>query len=232
MQPKSAMVFAAGFGTRMRHLTENTPKPLVSVLGKPMIDHTLDILSNAGISNVFVNTHYFAETLEKHLRVKGNITAIREDPEILETGGGLKNALPQIGPDPVFTLNCDSIWFGENPIQQLSKAGNPETMDGLLLMLKKPNARGYLGSGDFFLSDDAHLTRKGQASEAPYVYSGAQIIKTDALMGISEQCFSINVLWETMISNGRLSGVIYDGTWVDIGYPEGIELAEKIAADV
>ena len=232
MQPKSAMVFAAGFGTRMRHLTEKTPKPLVPVLGKPMIDHTLDILSDAGITDVFVNTHYFATPLEQHLSTKGNITAIREGPEILETGGGLKNALPQIGPDPVYTLNCDSIWFGDNPIQKLAETWNSDTMDGLLLLLKKPDAQGYLGAGDFFLTDDMRLQRRNQANEAPYVYSGVQIIKTNTLNDISEHCFSINILWEKMIAERRLTGVVYDGTWVDVGYPEGIELAEKIAADV
>ncbi|KAB7614619.1 nucleotidyltransferase family protein [Amylibacter sp. SFDW26] len=232
MQPKSAMVFAAGFGTRMRHLTNDMPKPLVPVLGKPMIDHTLDILSNAGIADVFVNTHYFADPLEQHLKTKISITTIREEPEILETGGGLKNALPQIGTDPVFTMNCDSIWLDGNPIEQLLQSWNPDTMDGLLLILKKPNAQGYLGAGDFLLTDQARLQRKGTAKEAPYVYSGVQIIKTEGLNAITEQCFSINVLWEKMIAEGRLSGAIYDGTWVDVGYPEGIELAEKIAADV
>ena len=232
MQPKFAMVFAAGFGTRMRHLTEKTPKPLVTVMGKPMIDHTLDILSDAGITNVFANTHYFAEPLEKHLSTRENITAIREEPNILETGGGLKNALPFIGPDPVLTLNCDSIWFGPNPIQNLSKVWNPDIMDGLLLLLRKNDAKGHQGTGDFFLTEDARLQRKGQESAAPYVYSGVQIVKTDALKNIQDQCFSINVLWEKMLSEKRLSGAVYDGTWVDVGYPEGIDLAEKIAADV
>ncbi len=232
MHPKSAMVFAAGFGTRMRHLTENTPKPLVPVLGKPMIDHTLDILSDAGITNIFVNTHYFAEPLEEHLKTKENITPIREEPEILETGGGLKNALPQIGAGLVFTLNCDSIWFDANPIQQLSSAWNASAMDGLLMLIKKPNAIGYAGSGDFFLTEQAQLKRRGGAAEAPYVYSGVQIIKTDALAGIRDTCFSLNLLWEQMIANNRLYGIVYDGFWADVGYPEGIALAEQKAADV
>jgi len=232
MTPKSAMVFAAGFGTRMRHLTEATPKPLVPVLGKPMIDHTLDILSDAGITDVFVNTHYFADTLEEHLATKSNVTPIREEPEILETGGGLKYALPQLGPNPVFTLNCDSIWFDENPIPKLSQAWDPDKMDGLLVLLKKPDALGYLGKGDFFLNDQAQLERRGAAAEAPYVYSGVQILKTTGLTDIQKDHFSLSLLWEQMIAKGRLCGVVYDGSWADVGYPEGIALAEKKAADV
>ncbi len=232
MQPNSAMVFAAGFGTRMRHLTKDTPKPLVPVMGKPMIDHTLDVLSDAGISTIFVNTHYFAEPLETHLKTRPNITPIREEPDILETGGGLKNALPHIGSNPVFTLNCDSIWFDGNPIQHLLSVWDADKMDGLLMLIKRPNAIGYAGSGDFFLTDQGHLKRRGDAVEAPYVYSGVQIIKTDALTNIKETSFSLNVLWEQMIAANRLCGVVYDGFWADVGYPEGIALAEQKAADV
>ena len=230
MRPESAMIFAAGFGTRMGALTKTMPKPLVPVLGKPMIDHALDLLADAGIQSVFVNTHYFADQLENHLSTHPSVTTIHEEPEVLETGGGLKNALPLIGNKPVFTLNCDALWSGKNPATQLAKSWVPDEMDGLLLVLKCADTHGYMGQGDFFLTDDGRLQRKGKP--APYVYSGIQIIRTDLLKDISKDCFSINLLWEQMIACGRLYGAVYEGGWADVGHPAGIEAAEEKTADV
>ncbi len=232
MKPDVAMVFAAGFGTRMGHLTENTPKPMVPVLGRPMIDHSLNILSEANIGSVVVNTHYFADQLEAHLAPRLSVACIREEPEVLETGGGLKNALPLIGADPVLTLNCDALWLEKNPVKQLLTAWNPDEMDGLLLLIKCANAYGYTGIGDFFLDDNNKLQRNGTQSKAPYVYSGVQIIKTDLLGTIEKNCFSISLLWEKMLASDRLGGIIYEGEWVDVGHPEGIKIAEQKAANV
>ncbi len=232
MQPKTAMIFAAGFGTRMRHLTQSTPKPLVSVMGKPMIDHSLAMLSDAGIKSVFINTHYLADQLEDHVKNYPFATAIRENPDILETGGGLKNALPLIGTDPVFTLTCDAVWFGESPITELEKHWAPEQMDGLLMLIKKPNCIGYAGTGDFFLNPKNILQPKHKADAAPYVYSGVQIIKTDLLKTIPQNSFSIWRLWEKMLAQDRLFGTVYNGAWADVGHPEGIDLANRKAANV
>jgi len=232
MQPNTAMIFAAGFGTRMGHLTLDRPKPLVPVLGRPMIDHTLDILADANIRSVFVNTHYFADQLEAHLSPHSSVTCIREEPKVLETGGGLKNALPYIGNDPVLTLNCDVLWRGNNPAKQLLKRWNPDEMDGLLLLVKCSSAYGYNGQGDFFLNDGNRLQRKDTAPNAPYVYSGVQIIKTDLLRTIKENHFSISLLWEDMIASDRLFGAVYDGDWIDVGHAEGIGVAEQKCANV
>ncbi len=232
MQPETAMIFAAGFGTRMGDLTKTTPKPLVPVLGKAMIDHTLEILTEAGIRSVIVNTHYFADQLETHLQAHPTVTTIREEPTVLETGGGLKNALPIIGDAPTYTLNCDALWFSDNPVTTLAKHWRPDEMDGLLLLLKQPDALGYNGQGDFFLDQNHRLKRKGKKPSAPYVYSGVQIIKTDRLAEVSELNFSISILWEKMIADERLSGVLYSGSWVDVGHPEGIKTAERKAHDV
>lgn len=232
MKPEVAMVFAAGFGTRMGHLTENMPKPMVPVLGRPMIDHTLDILSEANIGSVVVNTHYFADQLEAHLAPRLSVTCVREKPQVLETGGGLKNALPMIGADPVLTLNCDALWLGKNPVKQLLNVWNPAEMDGLLLLIKYANAYGHSGTGDFFLGADNRLQKKSGQSNAPYVYSGVQIIKTDLLGAIEKNRFSISLLWEKMLASNRLGGIVYEGEWVDVGHPEGIKIAEQKAANV
>lgn len=232
MQPDTAMIFAAGFGTRMGDLTKTTPKPLVPVLGKAMIDHTLEILTDAGIQSIVVNTHYFADQLETHLQIHPNLTTIREEPTVLETGGGLKNALPILGNTPVYTLNCDTVWFGDNPVTTLARHWKPDEMDGLLLLLKRPDALGYKGQGDFLLDKRNKLKRKGKNPSAPYVYSGVQIIKTDYLAEISKLNFSVSILWEKMIADERLSGVVYNGSWVDVGHPEGIKIAERKAHNV
>jgi MurNAc alpha-1-phosphate uridylyltransferase len=232
MQPNTAMIFAAGFGTRMGHLTKNRPKPLVHVLGRPMIDHTLDILADANIRSIFVNTHYFADQLEAYLSSYSSVTCIREEPKVLETGGGLKNALPYIESNPVFTLNCDVLWRGNNPAKQLLKRWKPDEMDGLLLLVKYTSAYGYKGQGDFFLKNGNSPRRKGTAPNAPYVYSGIQIIKTDLLRTIKENHFSISLLWEDMIASDRLRGTVYDGEWIDVGHAEGIGVAEQKCANV
>jgi len=232
MKPDKAMVFAAGFGTRMGDLTKSTPKPMVPVLGRPMIDHALGLLADAGIGHVFVNTHHFADQLEDHLKSFPSVTTIREWPKVLETGGGLKNALPLIGSTPVFTMNCDALWRGENPVSQLAEMWNPDEMDGLLLLLKRENALGYLGAGDFFLTDTKRLERKGTNDFAPYVYCGIQIVKTELLATIVEDKFSLNLLWQKMLAKNRLFGAVYDGPWVDIGHPEGIRIANETVSDV
>ncbi len=232
MQPDAAMIFAAGFGTRMGDLTKNMPKPLVPVLGKPMIDHSLGILSDANIRSVLVNTHYFADQLETHLKPRSSVTCIREEPKVLETGGGLKNAIPLIGSGPVITLNCDVLWQGENPVTQLLEMWNPDEMDGLLLLIKIFDAKGYNGQGDFFLNESSRLQRNDAVPKAPYVYSGVQIIKTELLQTIKQKYFSINLLWQMMMASNRLSGIVYDGEWIDVGHPAGIKIAEKKCADV
>jgi MurNAc alpha-1-phosphate uridylyltransferase len=232
MYPKSAVIFAAGFGTRMGPLTKTMPKPLVPVLGQPMINHSLEILADAGVASVFVNLHYFADQMERHLSAYPFVTTIREEPKILETGGGLKNALPIINDSPLITLNCDAIWFGVNPILELAKAWKPEEMDGLLMLLEHPKALGHKGSGDFYLTKDARLEKKGDRSDAPYVYAGLQILKTQLLEDITQDCFSISLLWDKMFVADRIFGTVYDGEWVDVGHPEGIRIAERKALNV
>lgn len=232
MQIKSAMIFAAGFGTRMGPLTKTMPKPLVPVLGKPMIDHSLTMLADAGISSIFVNTHYFADQMENHLSSYPTVTTIREQPDILETGGGLKNALAMINNSPVITLNCDAIWFGDNPILQLAKTWKPAEMDGLLMLSERPKAFGHKGVGDFYLTEDSRLEKKGARPDAPFVFAGLQVLKTELLPDITQESFSISLLWDKMLSASRLFGAVYDGEWADVGHPEGISIAEKKASNV
>ncbi|PIL21806.1 hypothetical protein P775_02200 [Puniceibacterium antarcticum] len=219
------MLFAAGFGTRMGALTQNRPKPLIPVAGRALIDHALDIATEHGPLRRVVNTHYLPDQMATHLADK-DVVISHESPEILDTGGGLRAALPLLGGGPVFTLNTDAIWSGPNPLTLLSTAWNAERMDALLLCVPLPRALGRKGAGDFSL-EQGRLHRGGDM-----VYTGAQILRTDGLADIAESAFSLNQLWNRMDAKERLFGITYPGTWCDIGHPEGLALAEGLLADV
>jgi N-acetyl-alpha-D-muramate 1-phosphate uridylyltransferase len=223
--PPPLMLFAAGFGTRMGALTAARPKPLIPVAGRPLIDHALALADAAGITRLVANTHYLPDQITAHLAPRG-VAISHETPAILETGGGLKAALPLLGRNPVLTLNTDAVWTGENPLTQLIAAWDGARMDGLLLLLPASQATGHSGTGDFLMDADGRLTRAMGA--AGTVYLGAQMLRTDGLSDISEEVFSLNLLWDRMITDRRLFGVIHAGRWCDVGRPEGIAQAEAL----
>ncbi|MCM2561999.1 nucleotidyltransferase family protein [Lutimaribacter sp. EGI FJ00015] len=220
--PDAVMLFAAGFGTRMGALTRTRPKPLIEVAGRPLLDHALDLVEQAGLSRPVVNTHYLADQIAAHLAGRG-VAISHEAPDILETGGGLRHALPKLGAGPVFTLNTDAIWRGPNPLKLLEEAWDARAMDALLVTIPAENAVGHPGGGDFILDGAGRLSRgPGQ------IYAGAQIIKTEALADIPDRAFSLNLLWDRMLQDGRMYGLSYPGQWCDVGHPEGIAQAEEM----
>lgn len=222
MRPDSVMLFAAGFGTRMGALTADRPKPMIEVAGKPLLDHALDLVEAIQPARTVVNVHYLPGAIRTHLAGR-DIAISDESDRILETGGGLRKALPMLGSGPVFTMNTDAVWAGPNPLQQLLHAWSPDQMDALLLCIPLENAVGHTGQGDFVADSENRLTRgPGQ------VYSGLQILKTDLLAEIPEDAFSLNLLWNRMLAQGRLFGLSYPGQWCDVGRPEGIALAERM----
>lgn len=222
--PQAAMLFAAGFGTRMGELTRNRPKPLVEVAGRPLIDHALDLVRPLGLPRVVANLHYRAEMLEAHLAPLG-VALSHEHPDILDTGGGLRAALPLLGAGPVFTLNTDAIWAGPNPLELLRQTWDSALMDALLICIPPARAVGHQGAGDFTL-DDAGRVRRGPG----LVYGGAEILNPALLDEIGEQVFSLNAVWDRMLARGRLYALEYPGRWCDVGHPEGIALAESLLA--
>ncbi|WP_420585514.1 nucleotidyltransferase family protein [Ruegeria sp.] len=224
--PDAVMLFAAGFGTRMGALTKDRPKPLIEVAGRPLIDHALDLVDDLGPDRTVANLHYLPDQLETHLAPKGVLLS-HEQPEILETGGGLRAALPLLGPGPVYTLNTDAIWAGPNPLALLRAAWDPDRMDALLMCVPVEQTIGHAGPGDFTADVQGRITRG-----PGLVYGGAQIMKTDGLAAISDGAFSLNVLWDQMHKQGRLFAATYPGRWCDVGRPEGIALAEGLIADV
>ncbi|WP_286951755.1 nucleotidyltransferase family protein, partial [Brevundimonas sp. UBA7507] len=180
--PTTAMVLAAGLGTRMRPLTDDRPKALVEVGGKALIDHVLDRLVEAGVTDTVVNVHWFADRLESHLaaRTRPTIRISDERAGLLETGGGLKKARPLLGDAPVFVANIDSVWIDRgDALGDLIRLWDPERMDAALLLARREGSIGFEGDGDFFLADDGALTFRGEAASAPYAYMGVHITRPD-----------------------------------------------------
>jgi MurNAc alpha-1-phosphate uridylyltransferase len=220
------MIFAAGLGTRMGELTRDRPKPLIEVGGRTLVDHALALVREAGIARIVVNTHAHPTQMHAHLARVAPDALVSHEPERLETGGGLKRALPLLGPGPVFTLNADMVWRGPNPLAALAAAWDGSRMGALLALVSRATALGHPGPGDFFRAPDGRLTRRAPAPVADWVYAGAQILDVAALDGFAEAAFSLNPVWDALIGEGRLFGLPYSGAWVDVGRPESIALAE------
>lgn len=221
------MLFAAGFGTRMGALTQNRPKPLIPVAGRTLLDHALDLVDHAGLTTRVINVHYHADQIVTHLADR-QIAVSREDGEILETGGGLRAAMPLLGASPVITLNTDAVWSTRTALSDLAAAWQDDRMDALLLLAPVQNTRGYAGQGDFLLDGQGRISRA--VGQPGLVYLGAQIIRTDLLDSFPQPVFSLNLLWDRMIAEGRAYGLIYSGQWCDVGRPEGIATAERMLA--
>jgi N-acetyl-alpha-D-muramate 1-phosphate uridylyltransferase len=220
------MIFAAGLGTRMGELTRDRPKPLIAVGGRALIDHALALAREAGISRIVVNTHAHPAQMHAHLARVAPDALVSHEPELLETGGGLKRALPLLSSGPVFTLNADMVWRGPNPLAALAADWDGSRMGALLALVPRSTALGHPGPGDFFRAPDGRLTRRAPAPVADWVYAGAQILDVATLDGFTERAFSLNPVWDALIAEGRLFGLPYSGSWVDVGRPESIALAE------
>lgn len=232
---KTAMVMAAGLGRRMRPLTETRPKPLVEVAGKAMIDHCLDKLQDAGVSKVVVNVHYLPELLEAHLRTANYPFEFRisdERDQLMETGGGLVQAERLIDEEIFYCINSDNLWSDGpvNSLQRLADSWDDRQMDALLLLAPRESAHNYEGTGDFVLDEQGRITRKKLGGEAPFVYSGIQLISKRLLHRPPVGPFSTMILWERAIANGRLFGLAHEGSWYEVGTPEAIAPTEAALA--
>ncbi len=232
----TAMIMAAGLGTRMRPLTNDRPKPLVLVGGKTLLGHCLDQMQSAEIKNIVINVHYRAEMVEQymaHVPEFANIHISDEREKLLETGGGLIKAKPYLGDKPFFCLNSDNIWTNgaQNALLKLASSWDDEKMDALLLLVSKDGAYCHKGPGDFFLGDDNNIIRRGNNDSAPYIFTGIQIISHRLLRNAPDGAFSTNILWDRGINEGRIFGKLHDAKWFDIGTIEAIPLAEKLLKD-
>lgn len=228
----TAMLMAAGLGKRMRPLTAATPKPLVRVAGKPLIDRALDRLEDAGVEKAVVNVHYLADSIEAHTKPRKQpaVTISDERDHLLETGGGMAKALGAgLLPDPFFVCNADSIWLDgpRNAFVDLSARWDPDAMDALLLVVSHARAFNFDGTGDFYMDPAGRLTRKLPGRIAPFIYTGIQIVSHRLLRDAPEGAFSTNILWDRAIAEGRLFGLAFTGLWYEVGTPAHIAPTEE-----
>jgi MurNAc alpha-1-phosphate uridylyltransferase len=229
---ETAMVLAAGRGTRMRPLTNDRPKALVSVAGRALIDHMLDRLAADGVQKAVVNVHHFADRLEMHLggRDRPEIIISDERAQLLETGGGLVRARRLLGNAPIYSANIDSVWR-EDPgtapaLASLRAAWDAERMDMLLLLARLDRSHGFDGRGDFHLADDGRLKRRGSELSADYAFMGVQILSPKLLDGRVAEPFSTNRIWDEVLTRGRLYGAVLQGEWMHVGDPHARDFAE------
>jgi len=232
-RPTTAMILAAGLGTRMRPLTDRTAKPLLPLGGRPLIDHALDRLAAAGVQTVVVNAHWQADQVAAHLKARESRpphTILRREAALLETGGGVKAALDLLGPAPFFVINGDAFWLdGPTPaLERLAAAFDPAKLDGVLLVHRTFQVHADVGMGDFMLDKLGGLRRRAEREVAPYIYAGLQIIAPALLAGTPEGAFSMNRAWDTAIAADRLRAVVHDGLWFHLSTPADLAEAETI----
>src|SRR5262245_11301141 len=235
MSPTRAMVLAAGFGTRMRPLTDTLPKPLVKVAGQALLDHAPDRLADAGVTRAVVNVHHMADQIEAHLtnRTRPAIAISDERDDLLDTGGGVVKALPLLGDAPFFHLNSDTMWIeGVTPnLRRLGAQFDPARMDILLLLASTTASIGYEGRGDFTMAPDGSLRRRAEREVAPFIYAGAAVLAPAQFAGMRAEKFSLNRMFDRAIEAGRMHGLRLEGTWMHVGTPAAIKAAEAAISE-
>ena len=236
-RPTRGMVLAAGLGTRMGALSETVPKPLVPVADKPLIAHALERLERAEVAEIVVNTHHLAAQIEAFLADHAarpgtaRIHISRED-ERLETGGGVRQALPRLGDDAFYVVNSDVVIVeqGAPSLAHMAQAWDGETMDALLLLYPRVRALGYDGAGDFFRHEDGRLRRRGKAANAPFVFTGTQLLHPRLFAQAPAGAYSLNRHYDEALHAGRLFGLVHSGIMLHVGSPAGLEAAERYFA--
>lgn len=228
--PETAMVLAAGLGTRMRPLTSDRPKALVSVTGRALIDHVLDRLAGAGVKRAIVNVHAFADMLEAHLRGRRDIEIVISDERarLMETGGGVMQALPLLGADPIVIANIDSVWTepAGSAIARLAAGYDRTAMGARLMLAPMDQCLGFDGAGDFHQRADGRLAFRNDDPATDWAYTGVQIIDPAIMAGEPVEPFSFTRVWRRLEAEGRLYGGPLGGYWMHVGDPRAREEAE------
>jgi len=228
---KRAIVLAAGFGERMRPLTNGKPKPLVPVKGVALIDYGFARLSEAGCDTIVVNVHYLADQIEAWAKRQVSPRTIISDErqELLDTGGGIVKALPLLGSEPFFVVNSDSIWIDKDrpALERLRTAWDEARMDCLLLLCPPERTVGYDGHGDFLKDSEGRIIGRARHGEKGLAYIGAYLVHPRLFANVRLSKFSMNLLWDRAIADNRLFGIEHEGLWLHVGTPEAIALAER-----
>jgi N-acetyl-alpha-D-muramate 1-phosphate uridylyltransferase len=225
---ETAMILAAGFGTRMRPITDHTPKPLILLAGRTLIDHGIDRLVAAGVKRVVVNTHYKAEMMAAHLAERRDVEIVLSHEEVLlDTGGGVKKALAHLG-EAFYVVNADVFWLNArtSALLRLTRAWDSAKLDALLLVQRTTSAIGYEGVGDFVVDPLGHVRRRAEREVVPHLFAGIEILSRRFFDGAPDGAFSLNPLWNKAIASGRLEAVIHDGEWFHVGTPQGLAASE------
>ncbi|MEM8876457.1 MAG: nucleotidyltransferase family protein [Pseudomonadota bacterium] len=235
MSETEGMVLAAGLGSRMRPITDTLPKPLVPVSGQPLIDHVFDRAVASGLRRLVVNAHHLPDQVETHVAARNDIKTVISDERdaLLETGGGLKKALPLIGSDPFFVFNSDCLWIdgASALIPSMIRGWDPARMDMLLALAPTVTSVGYHGQGDFDLKSDGRLVRRGEKTVAPFVYMGVALMKKRVFEDTPDGPFSLNLIFDRLLEEDTLYGMRLDGLWMHVGTPEAIAEAEGAIAE-
>jgi MurNAc alpha-1-phosphate uridylyltransferase len=232
----TAMVLSAGLGTRMAQAANGLPKPLVALGGKALIDHALDRLAEAGVARAVVNVHYKADLIERHLQ-RRRVPAIEISDEraaLLDTGGGVKKALPSLGPGPFLIHNADSVWIegvGSN-LARLAGAWDEARMDCLMLLAPASASHGYQGRGDFALESEGRIRRRVEQELVPFAFTGVSVAHPRLFAASPDGAFSLNLVWSRAIAAGRAYGVRMDGVWMHVGSPDALAEAERCLSGV
>jgi len=231
VRPTKAMVLAAGLGLRMRPLTESMPKPLVPVAGRPLLDHVLDKLDQAGVTEAVVNVHYLPDQIIDHVagRKRPRVIISDERNQVLGTGGGVVKALPLLGDAPFFHVNSDTLWIDgvRSNLAQLAETFDPARMDILLLMAPTASSIGYGGRGDYSMLPDGTLRARRENQVVPFVYAGAAILSPSIFANAPAGQFSLTKMFDRASEQERLFGLRLDGVWMHVGTPEAIGAAEE-----
>lgn len=229
----TAMIMAAGKGTRMMPLTADRPKPLVEVNGVALLDHVLDHLRAAGVGKVVINAHYLADMVEQHMAAKASDMHVAISDErglLMDTGGGLVHALPLIGDDPFLCVNADNWWTDtqDNAFTRLMHHWDNDRMDALMLVIPLEEAHNTQGIGDFDMDDEGLLSRRKDGAKGAYVWTGIQLLSKRIIIDPPGEVFSTNIFWDRAIADGRCFGLQHHGLWFDVGYPAAIEATEAV----
>jgi MurNAc alpha-1-phosphate uridylyltransferase len=231
VKPSKAMVLAAGLGLRMRPLTDNMPKPLIRVAGRPLLDHVLDKLAAAGVTEAVVNVHYLPDQIIDHVasRTRPRVIISDERDQVLGTGGGIVKALPLLGAEPFFHVNSDTMWIDgvQSNLMRLADAFDPARMDILLLMAPTASSIGYGGRGDYAMLPDGALRKRREHQVVPFVYAGAAILSPSIFAGAPKGEFSLTRMFDAANENERLFGLRLDGVWMHVGTPDSVAAAEE-----
>ncbi len=231
MRPDTAVILSAGLGVRMRPLSLTTPKPLLTLAGRPILAHALDRLRAAGVQHIFVNAHHLAEKIEEFLGNESGVTLLRE-PDLLDTGGAIaamrdKNLLPKT---PFYAVNGDTYWVDgtKDTLARMAQAYRSQDIDVLLLLARAAGAVAETGRGDFLWPRGEALRRRGERDVAPYLYAGLQLISPKIFDSAPPPPFSMNLLWDQALAKNRLGAIVHDGVWFHLSTPDDLARAEAV----